>query len=1187
MNEALASELKVLCRRQQVTRRLGIEREIDDLAARLEEVQRLLCDAESKRFTSLSVESWLKKLDAVAYDAGAIVDALTYNEAKRRGEPKRTRLQTKVRNFVYPSKNPIAFRRKMARTIISINEELSETYRRGLDNLRLMPANIIGDQPGGTILRQYPRVEYFKERAYEKLTAGDHVLSEILAKVLTEGVGKIDLPVVAIVGIGGLGKTTLARRIYCSEEVSRCFDKRMWVYVSYHFGVTRLLRLMLQSLIGTRVHMLDAEEITQMLRENLDGKKYLLVLDDVWNEDPRRWESLRTTLLNCGGSTGSTIVVTASGSSVTGIMKPSYEYQLQPLDKEESLKKLMGRAYADGEAARTPKLDQIGEQLVERCCGVPLAIKTLGALLYTKKDEREWLSILNSPIWDSCEMLLPSLMLSYSHLPSASLKFCVAYCSLFPEDCYIGKESLVQVWMAAGLLHPPEGSGYSLEDMGDYYFNTLLWYSFLQDAVKDEDGNIIGCKMPGNANDLALRFSKGYFRSLEAIELNYAPNIVSHVQGAVHLSLTLSDGEVPQSLGECLQRLQTLFLYGGISTRRTITNFKRLRVLCMENNDMKELPRSIGEAKYLKYLDISRTSIHTLPDCITQLYNLQTLRVTYMEKLPKTFGNLISLRHFCIRFMKYQSRSCKIYGVGQLTSLQTLPIFVVSRERGCQIKELGGLEMLKGELRIHSLEYVRDRMEARQARLSEKSKIHALGLHWGHSRGNESYNDEDVLEGLKPHSKLRRLTIEYFKGESFASWMIKAGQSSTDLQNLVKIKLKNCSRCEYLPTLGHLPYLKVVDIEKMDGVKFIGAEFYGQNADAISSEAAVEMFPALTKLTLSWLGNLEEWYDAEHPSKKIFPHLTELAIKACPKLKTAPSHFQGIKNLSISGIGNSLALRKMNNKLDTLTSLEISSVKGVEFQIVLEELLQSNRSLRKLKIVSCDDLSRLPDNLGGLTCLETLVIEGCDKLTTLNSGLKFCTSLEDLSIRDCPALVSVPDLRCLTRLRALKIGGFSKGVYYFPSSHSTSGAAAATVDDGDIQHLLVSTLKHLELNVWPKLKSLPEQLQHLSALKSLRIIQCDILEALPEWLGNLLSLEDLHLLYCGKLKSLPSVEAMRRLTNLRELYITWCPELKKSCTKGSGPDWYKIAHISTINIDYDEMGKSISFYLFQFMLHIS
>ncbi|KAK2977173.1 hypothetical protein RJ640_000424 [Escallonia rubra] len=1157
MNESLVDEL-LLFRDQQFTRWLGIEGEIGRLAERLVEVQALFCRAESKGPTTVE---WMNSVDTVAYDAGAVLDALTYYEANRKEEHTRARFKTKVRNFIYSSKNPIVFRRKMARMIDDISDRLHLLCGNGPDNLGVMPAAVNSDQPRYIISQEYSLVQDSVER--------DHDTSAIVDQLLSGGDGKFNLPVVAIVGMGGIGKTTLAKRVYNSKAVSGHFDERMWVCVSDDFDVTRLLGRILEFLIGTHLHMLDIEEITQLLRENLNGKKYLLVLDDVWSDIPHKWESMRRALLNCGTSTGSTIVVTARSHEVADATKPSYLHKLLQLDDDKSWMMLSHIAFAVGGATWTPELDRIGKQLVKRCRGVPLALKVFGGLLYTKKDKWEWLSILDgtssspSSIWRSGS-IFPSLMLSYIHLPSMSLKNCFAYCSLFPKDWYIEKERLVQLWMAAGFLHPPDGSGFAMEDVGHNFFNTLLSRSFLEDARKDEDGNVIGCKMHDHMHDLALDVSKGSFLSLNANELKQDC-------GAVHLSLTLSEGELPESLGQRLQRLQTLFLYGGVLTRRTIINFKRLRVLFLVNKDIKELPSSIVEAKYLKYLDISRTSIHTLPDCLTLLYNLQTLRVTYMEKLPKTFGNLISLRHFCIRLMKYQSRSCKVYGVGRLTCLQTLPIFVVSQERGCQIKELGGLEMLKGELRIHSLEYVRNMVEARQARLSEKAKIHALGFHWGHSRGNESYNDEDVLEGLKPHLNLRRLTIEYFKGESFAPWMMTASQSSIDLHNLVKIKLKNCSRCERLPTLGHLPYLKVVDIEKMDGVKFIGAEFYGQNAVATSSEAVAETFPALRKLTLSWLGNLEEWYDAAHSSEKIFPHLTELAIKACPKLKTAPSHFQGIKKLSISGIGNSLALRMMNNRLDTLISLEISSVKGDEFQIVLEELLQSNRSLRKLKIVSCDDLSYLPDNLGGLTCLETLVIEGCDKLTTLNTGLEFCTSLEDLSIRDCPALVSVPDLRCLTRLEALKIGGFSKGVYYFPRSYSTSGADAATVDDGDIQHLLVSTLKHLELDVWPKLKSLPEQLQHLSALKSLHIIQCDVLEALPEWLGNLSSLEDLHLLYCRKLKSWPSVEAMRRLTNLRELHITWCPELKKICMKGSGPDWYKIAHISTINIDYDKM----------------
>jgi len=213
----------------------------------------------------------------------------------------------------------------------------------------------------------------------------------------------------------------------------------------------------------------------------------------------------------------------------------------------------------------------------------------------------------------------------------------------------------------------------------------------------------------------------------------------------------------------------------------------------------------------------------------------------------------VSLRHLHFNDLNMVPAEVRL-----LTRLQTLPFFVVGPNH--KIEELGCLNELRGALKISKLEQVRDREEAEKAKLREK-RMNKLVLKWSDDEGNNSVNSEDAVEGLQPHPDIKSLKIKGYGDEYFPSWM-----SALPLNNLTVLRLKDCSKCRQLPTLGCLPRLKIIEIKGMSTIKCIGNEFY-------SSGSAAVLFPALKELSLNSIGGLEEWIVSGGEVVAVFPCL--------------------------------------------------------------------------------------------------------------------------------------------------------------------------------------------------------------------------------------------------------------------------------------------------------------------------
>ena len=252
-------------------------------------------------------------------------------------------------------------------------------------------------------------------------------------------------------------------------------------------------------------------------------KKYLLVLDDMWNEDNTKWLLLKNLLMV--GARGSRIVVTTRSEMVVSITRATSWYALGGLPVEKAWNLFVKVAFGEGHLPKNQAFISLGKEILEKCVGVPLAIRTIASLLHSKASENEWRSFKNnelSKIPQEENNILSTLKLSYDHLPSY-IKQCFAYCRLFPKDYEIDVETLIDLWAAQGFIklsNPKQ----RVKDVGREYFMLLLWRSFFQDVREDFRGNI-WCKMHDLMNDLAISVAGTECTILHSTEENIGENV--------------------------------------------------------------------------------------------------------------------------------------------------------------------------------------------------------------------------------------------------------------------------------------------------------------------------------------------------------------------------------------------------------------------------------------------------------------------------------------------------------------------------------------------------------------------------------------------------------------------------------------------------------------------------------------
>ncbi|KAL7204974.1 hypothetical protein ACSBR2_017987 [Camellia fascicularis] len=479
----------------------------------------------------------------------------------------------------------------------------------------------------------------------------DEDMKQIIELLLGDAPTAKKFDVIPIVGMGGIGKTTLAQHIYDHDKVEKHFNMKAWVCVSVDFDILGTTKAILESFTHRPCDLGKLNEVQVQLRDTLAEKKFLLVLDDVWHYGHDGWNSLR--LPFGAGAPGSKIIVTTREGVVAKQMGMDEYLNLKKLSYDDCWLIFYHHAFENRNIMECPELVSIGKKIVEhRCGGLPLAARALGSLLQCKQEEHEWKEILNSNIWNEESGILSALKLSYLHLPS-HLKRCFSYCAIIPKDYEFKDEELVLLWMAESLIEQPK-VGDEMEDLGRKYFHELVSRSFFQPSSGNKSKFIMHDLINDLAQDVAGDKCFRLENNLEdgrhdriSEKARHSSYVASNYEGIKKFKV-FDDAKCLRTFLEFLPQQQFHYVTRYL-IHDLLPKLKCLRELRLCGIGIIELPDSIGDLKHLRYLDVSGSRITRLPDTAVTLYNLQVLFLKFclqLQKLPLNMGRLVNLRHF-------------------------------------------------------------------------------------------------------------------------------------------------------------------------------------------------------------------------------------------------------------------------------------------------------------------------------------------------------------------------------------------------------------------------------------------------------------------------------------------------------------------------------------------------------------
>ncbi|KAG6733926.1 hypothetical protein I3842_01G247000 [Carya illinoinensis] len=1004
----------------------GVEQEIENLQRLLRKIQASVKDAEENprgSFISNSMRVWLEDVHVAVYDAQDLLNSWTTEYNLHQAENQVNKLRPFIAHKFYNLRVSGELKEIVAR-LDMICKEKNECH----------PA-------GGVDVNENRRRE--TGSLLNNLIVGREKETEDMVKLLVSDTGETstgeNIAVIPIVGMGGVGKTTLARLVYADDRISRYFKIKIWVSVGNNFDLNQILKEILLSQTNDRdVSYFSFNLLQTRVVDILARKKFLLVLDDIWINDYPEWQELEN-ILSRGGK-GSRVLVTSRLSTVYKVMGAKAPYDLPCFDDDESWSLFEKVVFQEGSSTADAReeLEAYGKEIVRKCKGLPLAVKHIGGLLRGNVDVQEWSRIgkeLNeeSNSKSKSNTIFPVLRLSYDRL-SYNLKRCFEYCSLFPKAYVIDKNDPIKLWMAEDFIERNDMD--RTEEIGSRDFDDLLNRFFFECLSEDKTK----FRMHDLIHDLAIEVSKLLCFQVKDNQVK-DKKLITRVPK--HVSIFCKDAEQPAlEIIEKWKNLRTLlFPVEHLKTFDQVpgkisSSLRYLRVLDLSSSTIVALPKSIENLKELRYLDLSKIDITELPESICKLINLQTLKLLGclgLFQLPSKLGALVNLRHLELDEMFWNKLSIFPPKMGQLTSLHNLHTFEVGRNPGHRIEELKNMVYLTGTLRITKLE---NAVNSREANLKDKKMLQKLEYVWSNGSNVDEAGDRDaLLEDLQPHLNVEELIICHYRGNDFPSWMgngllrnypnlkelhLKNMQeleewSEERYPSLERLKIISCPKLKKLPCLFpklDLEYITLVDNPVLHQwpEEDIPIRIQYEGGEEVSDTLASSTFCCYIKIV-----NCPEL--CKMPTE-LYPQ--RLEISGCRSLTVLPDEQHSVR-LEHIALGDETLLG-MIPSTSSLSSLVISNISnmnslpklpsllGLKALYIQNTLPQSFTPLELLSLWNCPKLETLlaeglPDTLGYLS------IASCSRLKSFGpkDTLKNLTSLHDLYIEDCPELQAFPE----------------------------------------------------------------------------------------------------------------------------------------------------------------------------------
>ncbi|KAG2608270.1 hypothetical protein PVAP13_4NG311800 [Panicum virgatum] len=514
-----------------------------------------------------------------------------------------------------------------------------------------------------------------------------------------------DRTLMAVFGMGGLGKTTITSSVYKNQKIMTSFDCHAWITVSQTYQVEELLREIINQLIDERARKasgflaMKRMRLVEIIQSYLQDKKYFIVLDDVWDKDVWLFLNYAFARNNCG----SKVLITTRRKDVSSLAVDNYVIELKTLKYAESWELFCKKAFRSSQDNICPEnVRSWAHKIVAKCQGLPLAIVTIGSILAYRDKEHEWAFFYKQLSWQlannpELSWISNVLNMSLNDLP-CYLRSCFIYCSLYPEDHKIKRKLISKLWIAEGLVED-RGDGTTMEEVAECYLTELTQRSLLQVTERNACGKARTFLMHDLVRELTsiiaknekfgiafgdVGISQGCYEA-RRLCIQRGAQTSNTSAGSRLRSFILFDTEVPSS-----------WIYDRLS------HFRLLRVLSLRFANVEEVPGVVTELYNLRYLDFSHTKVKNIPTSIGRLVNLQVLdlRFSYVEELPQEITMLTSLRHlhvFVVHDLQQRSLDCfsgtKILGnICHLKDLQALQIVSANKDL---VSQLGNLKSLR------------------------------------------------------------------------------------------------------------------------------------------------------------------------------------------------------------------------------------------------------------------------------------------------------------------------------------------------------------------------------------------------------------------------------------------------------------------------------------------------------------